>query len=50
MDMEDYEAVIARLESEINALKIEVEDLQEQNFELRCRVSNLEWRIEDLEK
>lgn len=50
MDIDDYEALVARLESEINGLKIEVEDLQEQCFELRSHVSNLEWRLDDLEK
>jgi archaellum component FlaC len=50
MDMEDYEALVARLESEINGLKIEVEDLQEQNFDLRSQINMLEWRIEGLEK
>ena len=50
MDMEDYKALVARLESEINGLKIEVEDLQEQNFDLRSQINMLEWRIDSLEK
>jgi len=50
MNIEDYEALVARLESEINGLKIEVEDLQEQNFDLRSQINMLEWRIEGLEK
>ena len=50
MNEEQFLEIVARLESEICSLKNELEDHQEQNYDLRCQISNLEWRIDSLEK
>jgi septal ring factor EnvC (AmiA/AmiB activator) len=50
MNEEQFLEIVSKLESEIHNLKNELEDCQDQNYELRCQVSNLEWRIEGLEK
>lgn len=53
MNMDDktlYESMITALRIDIDNLQNEVEYLREENFDLRGQISNLEWRIEGLEK
>ena len=50
MTEEQFLEIISKLENEICNLENELEDCQEQNFELRSQINMLEWRIEGLEK
>ena len=50
MSEEQFSEIVSELESKINNLLIELENCQEQNYELRAHISNLEWRIDTLEK
>ena len=50
MNEEQFLEIVAKLESEICSLKNDLEDCQEQNFDLRTQINMLEWRIEGLEK
>jgi archaellum component FlaC len=50
MSEEQFLETVSKLENEICNLKNELEDCQEQNFELRSQINMLEWRIEGLEK
>jgi septal ring factor EnvC (AmiA/AmiB activator) len=50
MTEEQFLEIISKLEREICNLNLELENCQEQNYELRSQISNLEWRIEGLEK
>jgi len=50
MTEEQFLEITSKLENEICNLKNELEDCQEQNFDLRTQINMLQWRIDSLEK